>query len=321
MKSKIFSLLLIVVTFKMNGQIINAEGNCFWNESMVFTIAGNDGGTPLRNIYTATITSPYTPCKVYWSVPTSQWTIAQDQNNDGTYEYLHSISGVASAPNPSDLASGFWLDIGGCGSLTMFTGSGTLPPPLTINAGGNCFWNESMVFTLAGDDGGTPLRNVYTATITSPYTPCKIYWSTVQNSWVICQDQNNDGIYEYPHSTSVVASAPNPPDLASGSWLDIGGCGALSMLSGTGTQQLVTSINDFVLDDIKVFMNPSMDNLIVKISEIENCNYTITDILGKCYEMNNLPSNKIVSLTDLPSGTYFFQIKTRHQVYTKKIIK
>nr|WP_314496552.1 T9SS type A sorting domain-containing protein [uncultured Chryseobacterium sp.] len=73
--------------------------------------------------------------------------------------------------------------------------------------------------------------------------------------------------------------------------------------------------------DIRVYPNPVIDSFAIKLSEnfkVEQVK--IFDTTGKLIKSVSYQNDK-VSISDLPSGTYFLKIKTDHGDYVSKIIK
>ncbi len=78
--------------------------------------------------------------------------------------------------------------------------------------------------------------------------------------------------------------------------------------SNTSDQENVTIVGiNNVANQIKVFPNPAKDFIIVKGAG--NFQYTLTDLTGKQRAFGN--SNGKVALPQLPSGTYFIQVKSQ----------
>lgn len=73
------------------------------------------------------------------------------------------------------------------------------------------------------------------------------------------------------------------------------------------------------VDAIKMFPNPV--DQIAYISNIDNVNsYTIYDVAGKVWKIENTPSSEI-DVNDLPAGMYFIQFQNENKNYTLKFIK
>ena len=82
-------------------------------------------------------------------------------------------------------------------------------------------------------------------------------------------------------------------------------------------------INLAVEHDFKLFPNPAGSTLNLSFSNewrIKSYTYEITDLLGRIYRKDILFSNTI-SISELPCGIYFLEIKGENKTYKKKFIK
>ncbi|MEM6299139.1 MAG: hypothetical protein AAF740_10680, partial [Bacteroidota bacterium] len=90
------------------------------------SVSGNDGGSPVRNIYDASF------YRVRWNATRSVWQIEDIFNSPNVVIYE---SSEPTAPNPPDLATGNWQQVdASCGTLQAFQGTGTqsaIEPKLT----------------------------------------------------------------------------------------------------------------------------------------------------------------------------------------------
>ena len=102
------------------------------------------------------------------------------------------------------------------------------------DGGSGCF-DQVNTLTLSGNDGGTPVRNTFTGQAMIPAsapTPYDIQVIFESGSWKL---QVFDGGWN-TIASSAVTTYPNPPNLAGGSWADVGDCEPLTQFDGTGTQ-------------------------------------------------------------------------------------
>jgi endonuclease I/chitodextrinase len=76
-----------------------------------------------------------------------------------------------------------------------------------------------------------------------------------------------------------------------------------------------------VLDDFTIYPNPVSNSIInIKINEVENANYKITNTLGQVVLEGKLTTNTI-KINTLKNGLYFLEINTQEQKMMKKFIK
>ena len=92
--------------------------------------------------------------------------------------------------------------------------------------------------SLSGSDGGSPARNIYTGIRANGSQPFRIIWDSGDNRWEVQLNTNGDADFETLIHSNTFASAPNPPSLGAGTWVDETGgtCGGLTQFDGSGTQ-------------------------------------------------------------------------------------
>ena len=179
--------------------------------------------------------------EVRWSTVDSRWEIRFDFNNNGTYSTVTYYNTTATAPNPPSLGLGTWVDAGtNCGALTAFSGSGTQVPPgaetIDVATANNCVIPPDPDMTWFGSEGA-PSRNIYRGSSDFSFLAYEVRWSAVDNRWEIRFDANDNGTYTVVTYYNTLATAPNPPALGLGTWVDAGtNCGALTTFSGSGTE-------------------------------------------------------------------------------------
>ena len=114
----------------------------------------------------------------------------------------------------------------------------------TINVAdaGGCAQASDADLTLFAS-GGSPSRNVYRGIAGNGNIPYQVVWSAGNNRWEIQFDADIANTFSYTTHYSAASTFPNPPDLATGGWVDNGfGCGALTAFSGTGTQSVLANV-------------------------------------------------------------------------------
>jgi hypothetical protein len=75
----------------------------------------------------------------------------------------------------------------------------------------------------------------------------------------------------------------------------------------------LTSVDELVLDDIKIYPNPADKQLTIELgSEVSNTELKIKDVTGKIVFNQQVFNNKtIVPLTNFAKGVYFLEINNR----------
>ena len=81
----------------------------------------------------------------------------------------------------------------------------------------------------------------------------------------------------------------------------------------------VLSTEDFALDNIEIYPNPSKN--IINLKSITDYNYEIYDISGKTLIKERNNNNNKINIESLKNGIYFLRIFKDKQVIIKKIIK
>ncbi len=87
------------------------------------------------------------------------------------------------------------------------------------DAGNNCFIAADKNMWHTGNDGLGTLRNIFTGTSANGNNPYQVKWSTGNSRWELRLDANHDGVYEVLTHYNSNASAPNPPNLGTGTWV------------------------------------------------------------------------------------------------------
>ena len=196
------------------------------------------------------------------------------------------------------------------------------------------FDDQNFVFSKIGTDATG--RNIY---ITTPVDgqdcsglgTCefKFQWNSSTNKWEFLADRG-DGDFVNPNLiySNTSSSAPNPPDLSLGTWVEntaatSGGCGGnLSSSNATLTgavQSSVLSTSDLDRLDFKAYPNPVKDYLMfsgnLKIKSIQ-----LISLSGQ--KLSELPLiNRKVNLSNLKKGFYILKLDTDKGEKTIKIIK
>ena len=196
------------------------------------------------------------------------------------------------------------------------------------------FDDQNFVFNKTGTD--TSGRNIY---ITTPVDgqdcsglgTCefKFQWNSSTSKWEFLADRG-DGDFINPNLiySNTSSSAPNPPDLSLGTWVEniaetSGICGGnLSSSNATLTgavQSSVLSTSDLDRLDFKAYPNPVKDYLVfsgnLKIKSVELISYS-----GQKLSELILINGK-VNLSNLKKGFYILKLDTDKGEKTIKIIK
>ena len=196
------------------------------------------------------------------------------------------------------------------------------------------FDDQNFVFSKTGTDATG--RNIY---ITTPVDgqdcsglgTCefKFQWNSSTSKWEFLADRG-DGDFVNPNLiySNASSSAPNPPDLSLGTWVEntaetSGGCGGnLSSSNATLTgavQSSVLSTSDLDKLDFKVYPNPVKDYLVfsgnLKIKSIELISYS-----GQKLSELKIINGK-VNVANLKKGFYILKLETDKGEKTIKIIK
>ena len=196
------------------------------------------------------------------------------------------------------------------------------------------FDDQNFVFSKIGTDATG--RNIY---ITTPVDgqdcsglgTCEFMfqWNSSTSKWEFLADRG-DGDFINPNLiySNTSSSAPNPPDLSLGTWVEntsatSGGCGGnLSSSNATLTgavQSSVLSTSDLDRLDFKAYPNPVKDYLVfsgnLKIKSVELISYS-----GQKLSELILINGK-VNLSNLKKGFYILKLDTDKGEKTIKIIK
>ena len=196
------------------------------------------------------------------------------------------------------------------------------------------FDDQNFVFSKIGTDATG--RNIY---ITTPVDgqdcsglgTCEFMfqWNSSTSKWEFLADRG-DGDFVNPFLiySNTSSSAPNPPDLSLGTWVEntaetSGGCGGnLSSSNATLTgavQSSVLSTSDLDRLDFKAYPNPVKDYLVfsgnLKIKSVELISYS-----GQKLSELILINGK-VNLSNLKKGFYILKLDTDKGEKTIKIIK
>lgn len=197
------------------------------------------------------------------------------------------------------------------------------------------FDDQNFVFSKTGTD--TSGRNIYMTTPLDPGQDCsglgtcefKFQWNSSTSKWEFLADSGNgDFVNPFLIYSNTSSSAPNPPDLSLGTWVEntaetSGICGGnLSSSNATLTgavQSSVLSTSDLDKLDFKAYPNPVKDYLVfsgnLKIKSVELISYS-----GQKLSELILINGK-VNLSNLKKGFYILKLDTDKGEKTIKIIK
>ena len=197
------------------------------------------------------------------------------------------------------------------------------------------FDDQNFVFSKTGTD--TSGRNIYVTTPLDPGQDCsglgtcefKFQWNSSTSKWEFLADSGNgDFVNPFLIYSNTSSSAPNPPDLSLGTWVEniaetSGDCGGnLSSSNATLTgavQSSVLSTSDLDKLDFKAYPNPVKDYLVfsgnLKIKSVELISYS-----GQKLSELTLTNGK-VNLSNLKKGFYILKLDTDKGEKTIKIIK
>ena len=197
------------------------------------------------------------------------------------------------------------------------------------------FDDQNFVFSKTGTD--TSGRNIYVTTPLDPGQDCsglgtcefKFQWNSSTSKWEFLADSGNgDFVNPFLIYSNTSSSAPNPPDLSLGTWVEniaetSGDCGGnLSSSNATLTgavQSSVLSTSDLDRLDFKAYPNPVKDYLVfsgnLKIKSVELISYS-----GQKLSELTLTNGK-VNLSNLKKGFYILKLDTDKGEKTIKIIK
>lgn len=81
---------------------------------------------------------------------------------------------------------------------------------------------------------------------------------------------------------------------------------------------LNTNTKDLIGENIQVYPNPVADNLTISMRDMEEI--IILDVSGKVLLMEN-GAQKSIRLGSLNKGVYILKVRTKHQIFTRKIYK
>lgn len=102
--------------------------------------------------------------------------------------------------------------------------------------------------------------------------------------------------------------------------LTITACGRTHALTKTVSVSNL-SLEDNVLSGIKIYPNPTKDEIIIDIVNTNNYSATLYSILGQKVMHYETLINNTISLSEIKSGTYFLEIISNNTKEIKKIIK
>ena len=197
------------------------------------------------------------------------------------------------------------------------------------------FDDQNFVFSKTGTD--TSGRNIYVTTPLDPSQDCsglgtcefKFQWNSSTSKWEFLADSGNgDFVNPFLIYSNTSSSAPNPPDLSLGTWVEniaetSGDCGGnLSSSNATLTgavQSSVLSTSDLDRLDFKAYPNPVKDYLLFsgnfKIKSVELISYS-----GQKLSELKIINGK-VNVANLKKGFYILKLETDKGEKTIKIIK
>lgn len=82
------------------------------------------------------------------------------------------------------------------------------------------------------------------------------------------------------------------------------------------------SVGDFSINDIQIYPNPSNDVFNIKLNNISEFNYLVTDITGKVIlqERQITQNNYALDMSGFSTGMYFLRIESEGRSLTKKLV-
>jgi hypothetical protein len=84
----------------------------------------------------------------------------------------------------------------------------------------------------------------------------------------------------------------------------------------------VEEVSEDFIFDVKLFPNPTNDNITVSINGADQCNLKIYNLNGSLIHNLNVTTNEIINLNDFNSGVYLFQLTSNNGLQMiKKVIK
>jgi len=97
-------------------------------------------------------------------------------------------------------------------------------------------------------------------------------------------------------------------------------------LSGTGTTDggngnTVTSLSDIENESIKLYPNPTEDQIIVKNLPLGKIIFLLSDVMGNEILRGETEESLRLDLSQLPSGIYTLTLNTNKGIFTRKIVK
>ncbi len=182
------------------------------NNSTIFYVGSNDADTYQWQVRSGGSWSNLSNAAPYSGVDTKLLALSSVNGlNDKQYRCIVSNAGGSTTSDPARLvvvSSDLRINVG--------------------DAGNSCFIAADRDMWHTGDDGQSTLRNIFTGTSANGNNPYQVKWSTGLSRWELRLDADHDGVYEVLTHYNSNTSAPNPPNLSAGTWVDNGqGCGSL----------------------------------------------------------------------------------------------
>ena len=121
-----------------------------------------------------------------------------------------------------------------------------------LDAGPTCI--ADVFDNTATLDGGSPQRYVFEDLLPNANVYAQIKWNNSTLRWELRFDfrfgTSSDGDYEELVYSSTYASAPNPPNLTVGNWINEtgGACGNLTQFDGAGTHGILSPVEVLSFD-------------------------------------------------------------------------
>jgi hypothetical protein len=165
--------------------------------------------------------------------------------------------------------------------------------------------------------------------LTSPIVTSPISYALNETAMALSATSSGTGLLWYTQVTGGIgsATAPVPSTSTNGTtsyW--VSSTSATSCESSRSQIEVnVGTLSKIVFNDfsnIKLYPNPTQNEVIIEILNIENSSLQILDITGKQVKFINLNNPKNTISTDfLENGIYFFKISNKNSSKTIKVVK
>ncbi|RZJ25346.1 MAG: T9SS type A sorting domain-containing protein [Flavobacterium sp.] len=218
--------------------------------------------------------------------------------------------------------------------LLILFGASCFGQTVSFNGCHQLFEDVNYVFSLDGTDPTG--RNIYTTTPVAGDQHCggigtcefRLSWNQANSRWEFLADRGNgDFLTPFVIYYNSAASAPNPPSLTLGTWIENnpttnGECGgnlsgANASLTGS-VQNTLLGIDGFSSATIRVYPNPAGNLLHVSSSETLRL-ISICNNLGQLIKQQ--PADETIDVSGLSPGLYFFKAEAENVSMITKFIK